>query len=98
MSKHSELPWETWGGGLNIRSKNKSFIASCGAHGYSLEELKANAAFIVCACNNYEKLLKVARIGEIFGRALRAKSNVWTGSDENDLRKIQQALQLEKDK
>ena len=50
MSKQAEGKWEVWGGGLNIRTKEgHRFIAACGANGYDINELKANARLIAAA-------------------------------------------------
>ena len=63
MTKHTPGKWEVWevwGGGLNVReAKSHDFIASCGANGYSMEQMQSNARLIAAAPKLLEALKKV---------------------------------------
>jgi hypothetical protein len=48
--KHTPGKWETWGGGLNVRTVvGQDFVALCGANGYPPENMVANARLIASA-------------------------------------------------
>lgn len=55
--EHTELPWTQWGG-LVLDENDNLTVASCHEpDGPTTEEHKANAAYIVLACNSYPTLL-----------------------------------------
>jgi len=83
--KHTSTPWEykerkPWGGPYSqteayIEGGGLVIVNGCAPGG--TEEAKANAAFIVKACNNYEKLLAAAKDALEFMESVEA-------SDFND--------------
>ena len=64
--KHTPLPWHTDDTGLeptswiNIYPKNEECLPLCSVRHYS-KELKANAKFIVKACNSHYELLEALK-------------------------------------
>ncbi len=50
MTPHSELPWKVSEDKNFIKDSEDNYVAVC-----------ANAAFIVRACNNYEKLVEITK-------------------------------------
>jgi len=57
-TERTEGPWETSAGGTSIHSTNRGsdFIAAVNT-GFRVERARANAAFIVRACNSHDDLL-----------------------------------------
>ena len=68
MSKHTPVPWvkrvhELGIKGTDIYGVDDTFITSVGDYSSknSFSEQRANAEFIVLACNNHEKLLEACK-------------------------------------
>jgi hypothetical protein len=57
MTPHSELPWSVEKDFI-LDKKNNIVVDTCLSDMKFDEENKANASFIVRACNNHEKLVK----------------------------------------
>ncbi len=65
--EHTNLPWSVESDGISLTMCDQCVATAIAPDGASMDEQRANAAFIVRACNAYADL--VAALEEIVARA-----------------------------
>ncbi len=77
--EHAPTPWEVWNR-FNIRAGDHRSLVPGG----SSQEMEANAAFIVKACNNFDKLIVLLNniLEEPFHEGLEAEIKALLGEVE----------------
>lgn len=75
---HTPTPWRTYAGRAIVFDADGNYVAYCGqSHFIETEEQKANAEFIVRACNSHDEL--VAALEDLSGLCERAWDGIVIG-------------------
>ena len=85
MTTHSELPWKV-DVEMDIVNKQDGHLATC----VNVNQ-KANASFIVRACNNHEKLVEALQLILPLAKGYVSKNSV--GSNQKYIEVADQAIQ-----